>query len=149
MYTVYVLIITNYYVLNVSTSKHIHCQTVNGFYITGRHPINSCAYQKIINYIGISERNHIHVCSSRYFLKIFPINILGNTQWFSFTSTCATQFTVVRIKNLICPTIYYKCLYPICDRPQENRPSSHMVMVVEIPVLKKFNWCNQLLLMLG
>ena len=24
----------------------------------------------------------------------------------------------------------------ICDRPQENRPSFHLVMIVEIPVLK-------------
>ena len=24
----------------------------------------------------------------------------------------------------------------ICDRPQENRPSSHLGMIVEIPVLK-------------
>ena len=24
----------------------------------------------------------------------------------------------------------------ICDRPRENRPSSHLVMIVEIPVLK-------------
>ena len=24
----------------------------------------------------------------------------------------------------------------ICDRPRENRPSSHLVLIVEIPVLK-------------
>ena len=26
--------------------------------------------------------------------------------------------------------------YHICDLPRENRPSSHLVMIVEIPVLK-------------
>ena len=35
----------------------------------------------------------------------------------------------------------------ICDRPRENRPSSHLVLIVEIPVLKvlisitSFCWC--------
>ena len=27
----------------------------------------------------------------------------------------------------------------ICDRPRENRPSSHLGMIVEIPVLKVVN----------
>ena len=27
-------------------------------------------------------------------------------------------------------------IYDICDRPRENRPSSHLEMIVEIPVLK-------------
>ena len=35
------------------------------------------------------------------------------------------------------------------DLPRENRPSSHLVMIVEIPVFKIFNWYNQLLLVLG
>ena len=26
--------------------------------------------------------------------------------------------------------------YTICDLPRENRPSSHLVMIVEIPILK-------------
>ena len=29
----------------------------------------------------------------------------------------------------------YICMY-ICDLPRENQPSSHLVMIVEIPVLK-------------
>ena len=48
----------------------------------------------------------------------------------------------------------------ICDLPRENRPSSHLVMIVEIPVLKfligvtigygiYYLWCNQLLLVFG
>ena len=31
---------------------------------------------------------------------------------------------------------YTIIVHAICDRPRENRPSSHMVMIAEIPVLK-------------
>ena len=37
------------------------------------------------------------------------------------------------IVNTVYPEIFAVC---ICDLPRENRPSSHLVMIVEIPVLK-------------
>ena len=35
---------------------------------------------------------------------------------------------------------YHNLIIVICDLPRENRPSSHLVMIVEIPILKFFNW---------
>ena len=39
-------------------------------------------------------------------------------------------------KALYALYIINKTEHFICDRPQENRPSSHLVLIVEIPVLK-------------
>ena len=43
------------------------------------------------------------------------------------------------INALATLAIKYPIHYQICDRPQENWPSLHLVMIVGIPILKSFN----------
>ena len=39
-------------------------------------------------------------------------------------------------KSSLTIEIFFILSFIICDLPRENRPSSHLVMIVEIPVLK-------------
>ena len=45
---------------------------------------------------------------------------------------------VCLVVSINCVVLYVIncCKIDICDRPWENRPSSHLGMIVEIPVLK-------------
>ena len=54
-------------------------------------------------------------------------------------------FMILTVSELQC----IKYFIYICDRPQEKRPSSHLVIIVEIPVLKFLISVTSFCLLLG
>ena len=63
------------------------------------------------------------------------------------------HFSLISVSDSPILYIYYITTFDygfdICDRPRENRPSSHLRMIVEIPVLKVVisitSFCSSLL----
>ena len=53
------------------------------------------------------------------------------------TFCCMTHYSIRTIEcGYVYIVYYFTCMHSICDLPRENWPSSHLKMIVEIPVLK-------------
>ena len=81
-------------------------------------------------YIGIHVVCMCVLCACVYIVSVYVLCV----SVFEYTCNVSKWYCRMYV-YVLC---VYVCVYVlcICDLPRENRPSSHLVMIVEIPVLK-------------